>query len=172
MKNQAHRNWRGILRQGLILTIYMAVWFCAFIFYDKEALNIQDASTVSYGFAILKALLLSKFMLVAEIVIPITLKPGKSLYRLIAVRTFFDAVVVLIFSYVFAGIEGLHRHQGFIDSMRSFCHGDVERISALFLMYWFLMLPYVAYRVLGKAMGQENLQSYLDGKMIAVKNND
>lgn len=172
MKSQSHQNWKSVLKQGLILTLYMAAWFCALIFYDKEALNIQESPSVSYGFAILKALSLSKFMLAAHAISPIAFKRGSSLYKLIAMRTSFNAVVVLMFSYVFAGIEGLFRRQDFFEAMRSFCDGNIERIVALTLMYWLIVLPYVAYRSLGEVMGRENLQSYLAGKITAVNKND
>lgn len=157
---------KSVLKQGLILTLYMAVWFCALIFYDKDALNIHESRYVSYGFAILKALSLSKFMLAAHAISPIRFQSGLPLYRLIILRTSFNAAVVLIFSYLFAGIEGLFKHQGFIDAMRSFCDGNIERIVALTLIYWLIVLPYVAYRCLGESMGQENLQSYLSGKTV------
>jgi hypothetical protein len=75
---------------------------------------------------------------------------------------------VLIFSYLFAGIEGLFRHHGFIDSMRSFCDADVGRILALTLIYWLIVLPYIAYRALEEAIGQKKLHSYLAGKITAV----
>ena len=172
MKTQTHHNWKSTLKQGLILTVYMAVWFCAFIFYDKDALNIQGSPTVSYGFAILKALTLSKFLLAAHALSPVAYKQGSSLYLLIAVRTIFNAVVVLMFSYLFVGIEGLFKHQGFVDAMRSYCDGDAQRILALTLMYGLIVLPYVAYRTLGEAMGDENLHSYLAGKITAVNKND
>lgn len=172
MKSQVHQGWKNIVKQGLILTLYMAVWFCALIFYDKDALNIQGSPTVSYGFAILKALTLSKFLLVAHALSPLTYKKGSSIYLLIAMRTIFNAIVVLCFSYLFAGIEGMFKHQDFIDAMRSYCDGDVQRILALTLMYGLIVLPYVAYRALGEAMGDENLHSYLAGKITAVNKND
>jgi hypothetical protein len=155
--------WKSLLKQGLVLTVYMTVWFCALIFYDKDALGITGSTYIGYGFALLKALLLSKFMLAAHAISPIKYRPGLTLYSLIVLRSIFNAIVVLIFSYLFAGIEGIFKHQGFIESILSFCDGNIGRILALTLMYWLIVLPYVSYRCLGEAMGQENLQSYLSG---------
>lgn len=163
MKSSNSPKWKSLLKQGLILTVYMAVWFCALIFYDKDALNITGSPYVSYGFALLKALLLAKFMLAAHAISQKTFKPGSSLYLLITVRTTLNAVLVLAFSYLFAGIEGAFKHQGFIESMNSFCDGNVDRILALTMMYWLIVMPYVAYRCLGEAMGREKLHSYLSG---------
>ena len=77
-----------------------------------------------------------------------------------------------MFSYLFVGIEGLFKHQDFVDAMLSYCDGDTQRILALTLMYGLIVLPYVAYRTLGEAMGDENLHSYLAGKITAVNKND
>jgi hypothetical protein len=59
-----------------------------------------------------------------------------------------------------------------MESMCSFCDADAGQILALTLMYWLIVLPYVACRAFGVAMGKEYLNSYLAGKITAVNKID
>jgi len=69
-------------------------------------------------------------------------------------------------------IEGAFKQQGFIEAMYSFCDGNIQRIWALTVMYWLIVFPYIAYRCLGEAMGQKNLQSYLAGNKAGLSENN
>lgn len=153
----------GAVKKGLILNAYLAAWFCALVFLSDAILEQDGVPYFSYGFAILKASALSKFMLVGQKVFPLEFSKGSSVLWLVFKRSIIDTSFVLAVSYLFAGLEGFVHHKGFIESLQNFCKGSLEHVAALTLCYWLIILPYLAYCGLKKAMGAELLYSYLMG---------
>jgi hypothetical protein len=56
--------------------------------------------------------------------------------------------------------------------LRLFYNADAGRLLAFTLLYCLEVLPFIAYRALGEAMGQEKLNSYLAGKITTVNKID
>ena len=151
------------LKRGLILNAYLAAWFCALTFLSDAILHEDGVPYITYGFAILKASALSKFMLVGQKLFPIAFRPGSSVLWHVLRRSIIDTSFVLVVSYLFAGLEGFIHHKGFIESLQNFCKGNLEHVAALTLCYWLIILPYLAYCGLKCAMGAERLYAYLIG---------
>ena len=151
------------LKRGLILNAYLAAWFCALTFLSDAILHQDGVPYITYGFAILKASALSKFMLVGQKLFPLTFRSGSSVLWLVFRRSLIDTGFVLAVSYLFAGLEGFIHHKGFIESLQAFCKGSLEHVAALTLCYWLIILPYLAYCGLKQAMGAERLYAYLMG---------
>lgn len=151
------------LKRGLILNAYLAAWFCALTFLSDAILHEEGVPYITYGFAILKASALSKFMLIGQKVFPITFHQGSSVLWHVFRRSIVDTSFVLAISFLFAGLEGLIHHKGFIESLQNFCKGNLEHVAALTLCYWLIILPYLAYCGLKCAMGAEALYAYLLG---------
>ncbi|OZA41556.1 MAG: hypothetical protein B7X83_02090, partial [Polynucleobacter sp. 17-46-58] len=53
------------------LTVYFSIWFCALTLLSVTTLHTQSLSFTLFGFAIIKAALCAKFMLIAQMVYPI-----------------------------------------------------------------------------------------------------
>lgn len=153
----------GAVKKGLILNAYLAAWFCALVFLSDAILEQDGVPYISYGFAILKASALSKFMLIGQKVFPLQFSKGSSVLWLVFRRSIIDCAFVLALSYIFAGAEGYFHHRGFIESLQNFCKGSLEHVAALTLCYWLIILPYLAYCGLKQAMGESLLFSYLMG---------
>lgn len=145
----------------MAISLYFSVWFCAIIFYDNTALNIESPVNVGYKLAIIKALVLSKFMLAGQEFFPLRFIKKSSLILVVTYRTFLYTLVVLFFSYLFKGIEGLLHHQEFLDSVRSFEAGNLNHVLAMTLLYALIVFPYVTYVSVVEAIGLEKLRSYL-----------
>lgn len=154
----------GAVKKGLILNAYLAAWFCALVFLSDAILQEDGVPYIGYGFAILKASALSKFMLIGQKAFPISFEKGSSVLWLVFRRSIVDTAFVLLISYLFAGVEGFFHHKGFIESFQNFCKGNLEHVAALTLCYWLIILPYLAYCGLKRAMGEEILFTYLMGK--------
>ena len=54
-------------------------------------------------------------------------------------------------------------HKDFFETVQNFCKGSWEHVIALSLCYWLIILPYLIYCGLKKAMGAEQLYAYLLG---------
>ncbi|SNX28650.1 hypothetical protein SAMN06295945_0989 [Polynucleobacter meluiroseus] len=154
---------KNALLDWAVSSAYFAVWFCALTFYNQEVSHLAEKGFLSYGFAILQAVVLSKFLVTAQMLQPFT-EPDKSatsIYWLVIRRTTFSTVIVLLIRYTEAGAQGFLKGHGFIDSMLSFCQGEPLKVLALTFLYWLIVMPYIAYGVLQHLAGEKDVQSYL-----------
>ena len=151
------------IKKGLILQIYLAIWFCALVFLSDAILEQAGVPYFTYGFAILKASALSRFMLVGQKLFPLPFARGSSVLWLVFRRSLIDTAFVLALSYLFYGLEGMIHHKDFFETVQNFCKGSWEHVIALSLCYWLIILPYLIYCGLKKAMGAEQLYAYLLG---------
>ena len=151
------------IKRGLILQIYLAVWFCALVFLSDAILQEDGVPYIGFGFAILKASALSRFMMIGQKLFPLPFVAGSSVLWLVFRRSLIDTSFVLFLSYVFYGIEGVIHHKGFIETLQNFCGGNWEHVAALTLCYWLIILPYLVYCGLKSAMGAQRLYAYLMG---------
>ena len=151
------------IKRGLILQAYLAVWFCALVFLSDAILQEDGVPYIGFGFAILKASALSRFMMIGQKLFPLPFVTGSSVLWLVFRRSLIDTSFVLFLSYVFYGIEGVIHHKDFFETLQNFCKGNWEHVAALTLCYWLIILPYLAYCGLKKAMGAQRLYAYLMG---------
>jgi hypothetical protein len=154
------------VKRGLILQIYLAVWFCALVFLSDAILQEDSAPYIGFGFAILKASASGRFMLIGQKLFPLNFVKGSSALWLLFRRSIIDTSFVLSVSFLFTGLEGFIHGKGFIESLRNFGQGSIEHIAALTLCYWLIILPYLAYCLLKRAIGAELLEAYLLGKKL------
>lgn len=157
------QNLEIAVKRGLILQAYLAVWFCALIFLSDAILQEDGVPYIGFGFAILKASALSRFMMIGQKLFPLPFVTGSSVLWLVFRRSLIDTGFVLLLSYIFFGIEGVIHHKGFTETLQNFCGGSWEHVAALTLCYWLIILPYLIYCGLKKAMGAQRLYAYLLG---------
>lgn len=150
-------------KRGLILQAYLAVWFCALVFLSDAILQEDGVPYIGFGFAILKASALSRFMMIGQKLFPLPFISGSSVLWLVFRRSLIDTGFVLLLSYIFYGIEGVIHHKDFFETLQNFCKGNWEHVAALTLCYWLIILPYLVYCGLKRAMGAERLYGYLLG---------
>jgi hypothetical protein len=156
------------MKNRAVLIVYFSLWFCALTFYSEAALHLHSSQVIGYGFAILQAVMLSKFLLIPEGLLPYGLiskrteKPA--LYLAIIIRTTFVSVAALCIRYLVVGLEGLFKGNGFIESIITFSQGDIKHILATLCMYWLIVLPYMCYRFLIYLAGDKDLVAFLSEK--------
>lgn len=147
------------------LATYLALWFCAITFYNQAALHVPEKDIQPYVFVIIQALIFSKLMLTAEMIIPIGLifRPTvkSTIYLSIIVRTTLASILVIMLRYLAAGTEGFFRGQDFFESMQNFCDGDMLHILALTCLYWLIVLPYITLRFVLYLAGGQDIATYL-----------
>lgn len=163
MKSSQPNKFISVFKKTFILTIYLAVWCCAVNFYAEAVLHAGALPHITYLNAILLAGILAKFMIFEQEIAPLVVKDGSSLYWLIIRRTTIDTMVALFLRYIFAGIEGLFNHQGFIESMRSFGGDDFQHILSIWILFWLIIMPYMVIRCLCIAVGAEKIHLIFAG---------
>lgn len=146
------------IKRTLVIFLYLASFLGAFTLYRRIVLSEYHISYLHYGYAIFKALVLSKV-----IVIGIALKIGERFnnYPLI-IPTFYKTFCFSIFLFVFTLIEHLVsawiRRQSANDALEELLsQGGLGEILARVLVLLLALLPMFAVTELGRVLGDGKL---------------
>ena len=146
------------------LTAYFAIWFCALAFLASTGMNENSLHPALFGFALIKAGLCAKFMLIAQAIYPISIDKVHGLFRSLFKKSLFYLFLVLALSYLEAGIDSLIHHGGFIDGLLEFGHHNPLRILALSIVYWLIVWPYLLFCGVNIVLGRLSAKELLFGK--------
>jgi hypothetical protein len=140
-----------------ILTAYLYVTIGAVILYKTAVLHGQGISFVPWGIAVVKALLLAKFMLIGR-----AMKIGERYTdRPLIWPTLYKAFALLVFLVVLTIIEevvvGLIHHQSMAASLGELFGPRLEETMAGILILLLVLIPYCAIGVLSEALGEGRL---------------
>jgi hypothetical protein len=140
-----------------ILTAYLYVTIGAVILYKTAVLHGQGISFVPWGIAVVKALLLAKFMLIGR-----AMKIGERYTdRPLIWPTLYKAFALLVFLVVLTIIEevvvGLFHHQSVAASLSELFGSRLEETMAGILILLLVLIPYCAIGVLSEALGEGRL---------------
>jgi hypothetical protein len=152
------------LKAAFYLSIYFATWFCAMVFMGLTTLDGWPIPLAPFGFALFKAILCAKFMLVAQAFFPITVKEDIGILRSLLKQSFFYLIIVLLLSWFEFGLDGWIHHRGFIESLESFGHHNVAHLVATSFMYWLIVWPYLIFSGIRLSLGPEATKKILLGK--------
>lgn len=151
-------------KKVLVLSIYFGVWFCALSFLGATFADKYPIPLSIFGFAIIKGALSAKFLLISEAAFPIKVSKSKGLIRSLIVQSFIYVGIVLCLNYVEAGASGLIHGKDFWDSLKAFGKADPLRVSALCIVYWLIVWPYLALEGLKIALGTNATLGILFGE--------
>ena len=144
-------------KEMAILTAYLYVTIGAVILYKTAVLHDQGINFVPWGIAVVKALLLAKFMLIGRamgvgerytdrpLIWP-TLYKAFALLVLLVVLTIGEEVVV-----------GLIHHQSVAASLGELTGAKLYETFAGYIIMLLVLIPYIAWGVLDEALGEGRL---------------
>lgn len=132
-------------KKAFSLTLYFGAWFCAIAFMAATALEERPIPLSIFGFALIKAGLSAKFMLIAQAAYPITIDKEHGIIKSLLLESIVYLVVVLGLNYLEAGVHGLINGKEFISSMGAFGSGDPLRVFAMSIVYWLIVWPYLIF---------------------------
>jgi hypothetical protein len=149
------------LREYLALSVYLWICFGALLILKSAILEARGVTYLPYGLAAIKALVSAKFLMVALVAGARRNRAGERLIVAIGRKTVLMLLILLILTAieeaVMAAIHG-HSIQGAIAGMVG---GTPQQLAAMMLVMALILLPYVAYRTLGDAMGEDRLHRLL-----------
>lgn len=164
LNHPSFNKFKEMIIRTLLLTTYLAAWFCALVFLSDSILEIDGVPYIGFGMAIIKAAVTAKFMIMGLEIFPLPINKSSSLVFGVLKRSIVYVVVVVALSYLFAGIEGYFHHEGFVEPMRHFAGGNLKHLIALTITYWLIILPYLAYYGLEEVIGQERMHELLHAR--------
>jgi hypothetical protein len=144
-------------REFAILTLYLYITLGAVIVMKTAVLHAEGIEFALWGVAIVKALLLAKFMLVGR-----ALKIGernttRPLIWPTLHKAFLFLVLLVILTIIEEAVVGLLRGQSITASLRDLVGRRLEETLAGYLIMLLVLIPYFAFRVLGEALGEGRL---------------
>ncbi|QWE05432.1 hypothetical protein [Polynucleobacter sp. JS-JIR-II-50] len=151
------------MRKALALTLYFGIWFCAITFMATTALEERPIPLTLFGFALIKAGLSAKFMLIAQAAYPIKVDKEHGIVGPLFVESIVYIVVIIALNYIEAGVDGLIHGKEFITSMAAFGSGDPLRVLAMSIVYWLIVWPYLIFVGFNKVVGNTETLAVLFG---------
>ncbi|QWD86063.1 hypothetical protein AOC19_04180 [Polynucleobacter asymbioticus] len=125
------------------LTVYFGAWFCAIAFLAATSLDERPIPLSIFGFALIKAAVCAKFLLLAQAAFPIKVDKNHGIVSSLILESLIYLLVVLGLNYLEAGVHGLLHGKEFLISMTEFGQADPLRVVAMSIVYWLIVWPYL-----------------------------
>lgn len=141
------------LREYATLSAYLYVALGAVLLYKAALLGEHRFGAVPYGTAVLKALVLAKFMMLGQAA---GLERRLARHSLpVAVLGNASAFLLLLagFTVVEEVVIGLIHHENLRNVLTEHLLGRLGEIGASLLLMWLILLPYFALRQLARVLG-------------------
>lgn len=155
--NAKNRNLKEKLKEeakkAFALTLYFGAWFCAITFMAATALEERPIPLSIFGFALIKAGIAAKFMLIAQAAYPIKVNKEHGIVNSLLFESIVYLAFVLALNFLEAGLDGVFHGKAFIASMAAFGNGEPIRIFAMSILYWLIVWPYLIFMGVNQALG-------------------
>ena len=157
------------LKELLWITAYLLVVFSALSFYKSAILAAHGVNWLPWGFALIKAVVLAKFILIGR---ALHIGEGHRTKPLIW-QIFHKSIAFLILVAGFTVIEevivGFIHDKTLWESMREVGGGTTEEMVATTIIMFLIFLPLFAYRTLSEVLGDKVLYRILFEERIAFR---
>ena len=145
------------IKEFVILAVYLYITIGAVIMMKTAVLHTEGIDFAPWGIAIIKAMLLAKFMLVGR-----AMKIGERdttgpLIWPTLHRAFAFLVLLIILTIIEEAVVGLFHHRSIAASLGELAGVRLEETLAGYLIMLLVLVPYFAFRVLGEALGEGRL---------------
>lgn len=141
------------LKSLLVLTIYFGIFFVALNYFKFSILQKVDIPYAYFGLSLIRALVCAKFMMIGKKLFPIKIIPNKPLVKHIINRSLVYLLIVIGFNVIeemiVAKIHGAH----IFDAIIGVEAGTINQFFAMAILYWIVLVPYVAYSAVSQALG-------------------
>lgn len=167
---QSGGRWRAIRERAIdevkrfyVIAVYIWIWFALFNLHEQVLDRQSGINYVSQGFALFNALVLAKVMLVAE-----DLKVGRwwrahPLIYPILTESLTFAVVFIVFHIVEHLVVGLVKGETVAASIPVIGGGGLAGLFSIAVLYFVALIPFFAFRNLGREIGERRLNAMLFG---------
>jgi hypothetical protein len=145
------------LKEFAILAVYLYITIGAVIMMKTAVLHTEGIDFAPWGIAIVKAMLLAKFMLVGR-AIKIGERDTTSLLIWPTLyRAFAFLVLLIILTIIEEAVVGLFHNRSIAAPLGELVGVRLEETLAGYLIMLLVLIPYFAFRVLGEALGEGRL---------------
>jgi hypothetical protein len=144
-------------KELLIVTAYLYVTLGAVIVMKAAVLHTQGIESAVWGVAIVKAVVLAKFMLIGHAVKLGERDTTRPLIWPTLYRTFLFLLLLIAMTIVEEAVVGLFHGQSIAISLGDLFGRRLLETLAGYLIMLLVLIPYFAFRVLGEVLGEGRL---------------
>jgi hypothetical protein len=149
------------LREYAEVTAYLYVCLGALILYKMAILSGQGIAYTPFGLAIVKAVILGKFVLVGNALKVGGGHEGRSLAHVIARKSALFLLLLLVLSVAEECIVGAFHGRSISASLADVAGGTLLQIVATCFIMLLVLIPYLTFRELEEAIGEGKLRQIL-----------
>ena len=159
---------RHELIEYIVISAYLYICFGALILYKASVLRAHGIEYEVYGLALVKALVLGKFILVAN-----TLRFGelrgvdRPILKILS-KTLLFGLLLVVLSVAEEAIVGLIHGRTIRESLGEIADGYLPQALAIGLLMMLILIPYFAFREISARLGEGNLMKLLIARAAAA----
>lgn len=142
-----------------VTALYLMLYFGAFMVYRRLLMAEYHIHYTHYGFAILKALVLAKVILIGDLAGVGRMREERPLIQVTLYRAACFTLWVVLFSVLEHLLEGLLHHQGLTGGVRELLRLGGDELLADALVVFFTFIPFFAFRELNRVLGRGTMWS-------------
>jgi hypothetical protein len=157
-KATLHQRAMQELKEFAILAGYLYVTLGAVVLMKTAILHTQGIEFAPWGIAVVKALVLAKFMLLGNAMGIGERYPSSPLIWPTLHKAFAFLLLLVILTIIEEAVVGLFHHQSIAASLSDLVGRRLEETLAGFLILLLVLIPFFAFRVLGEALGEGRLE--------------
>jgi hypothetical protein len=164
-KDQQHIGWVNRIgrevKEYAAISVYLYICFGAILLYKAAVLRARGIDYAPYGLAVIKALILAKFLLIGQATKMGERYREKPLIYPILHKSLVFLVFLVVLSVIEEVVAGLFHGRSIAESMSRIAGGTWLQIVATALLLGLILLPYVAFRQIGERLGKGRLRRLL-----------
>ena len=144
-------------KELVFISLYLYITLGAVILVKTAVLHAEGIEYAPWGIAIVKAVVLAKFMLLGD-AMKIGVRFGaRPLIWPTLYKAFAFLVLLIILTVIEEAVVGLFHHQSIAASLSELVGPRLEETLAGYLIMLLVLIPYFAFRALGEALGEGRL---------------
>jgi len=146
------------LKELVITSLYLYITLGAVILMKSAVLHTQDIEFSPWGIAIVKAVVLAKFMLLGNAMNLGERTTTSPLIWPTLHKAFAFLMLLIIMTLIEEAVVGLFHGQSIAASLGELIGPRLQETIAGYLIMLLVLIPYFAFRVLGEALGEGRLE--------------
>jgi len=145
------------LKELVFLSLYLYITLGAVIMMKTAVLHTEGIEFTPWGIAIVKAVVLAKFMLLGNAMKLGERNTTSPLIWPTLRKAFAFLVLLIIMTIIEEAVVGLFHHLSIATSLGELVGVRLEETIAGFVIMLLVLIPYFAFRVLGEVLGEGRL---------------
>ena len=145
------------LKEFAVLSFYLSICFLALAYLKAAILKAEGVAFAPFTFAIVKALICAKFVLVGRV-----FGLGERFKTLPLIwstlhKSFVFLLLLIALNLLEEIIVGAIHHRDVVDSVAEVGGGTLDQAIATSVVMLLVLIPFFAFRALGEIVGEQNL---------------